>query len=317
MTSVPVLRCAPAAQQRGDSPAATATPVSRWLLVEQPGPWGRDAARQSDLDPTVAEAVASRAAAEGVRLLMIRRYGRAVPGPRRWAVVDSRPGREAIRWGAVAADEGLLGVPLDGSAGTPSASPLYLVCTHGRHDACCAIRGRPVAARLAGLRAAETWECSHVGGDRFAANLVVLPHGLFYGHLSPPDAERVVQAYEGGVVVPAAFRGRCTFSGPVQAAQHHARERLGEYRVDALHPLGATAVAASRWLVRLAGVDGELAVTVAAEQSAPARLTCGGRGDVVATTYRLVSMSGATAVPQEGGGPVLGASDPPKGHSPS
>jgi len=24
--------------------------------------------------------------------------------------------------------------------------PLYLVCTHGTHDVCCAVRGRPVAA---------------------------------------------------------------------------------------------------------------------------------------------------------------------------
>ena len=30
-----------------------------------------------------------------------------------------------------------------------SDEPVYLVCAHGRHDACCAMRGRPVAAELA------------------------------------------------------------------------------------------------------------------------------------------------------------------------
>ena len=47
--------------------------------------------------------------------------------------------------------------------------PMLLVCTHGVHDTCCAVRGRPVAAALARRWPEATWECSHVGGDRFAA----------------------------------------------------------------------------------------------------------------------------------------------------
>ena len=49
---------------------------------------------------------------------------------------------------------------------------LLLVCTHGRHDACCAERGRPFAAALAQVAPEETWEVSHIGGDRFAANVL-------------------------------------------------------------------------------------------------------------------------------------------------
>ena len=68
--------------------------------------------------------------------------------------------------------------------------PLYGVCTHGRHDACCAERGRPVCAALSELRPEQTWEVSHIGGDRFAANLVVLPEGLYYGHVEPESVAR-------------------------------------------------------------------------------------------------------------------------------
>ena len=32
---------------------------------------------------------------------------------------------------------------------TPEADPVLAVCTHGRHDACCAERGRPLARALA------------------------------------------------------------------------------------------------------------------------------------------------------------------------
>lgn len=287
----PILRCAPAAELRGDAAAATATPVTRWLLVEQSGPWGRDAARSCGLSLTVAEDLLDRADVASARLLLIRRYGRPVAGPRRWAYVDSRPGLEASYWGSVGSDDELLRVPLDGSAGTRRPGPTYLVCTHGRHDACCAIRGRPVAARLSALRPAETWECSHVGGDRFAANLVLLPHGLFYGQVTAADAAGIIEAYEERRVVPELLRGRSTFSTPVQAAQHHARLALGERDVDGLAPRGVHRLGAATWQVRLAAADGPVTVTVAAEKTRPAPLTCSATRDVVATTFRLVSLT--------------------------
>ncbi len=305
-TPGPGLRCAPAAQLRGDPSIGTATPITRWLLVEQPGPWGRDAARQSALDPSVADALLARVSAHGIRLVMIRRYGRAVPGPRRWAYVDSRPGSEVSWWGTVSADRELLDVPLDGSTGIASRAPIFLVCTHGRHDACCAIRGRPVAAALHAGRPEQTWECSHVGGDRFAANLVALPHGIFYAQVTPATAPTLADAYERGLVVPELLRGRCTFPGPVQAAQHFARLHTGADAVDALAPLEVADLPASAWRIRLAGDGTDLMVTVAADQAPPARRTCAGRPDVVATVYRLVSMTSAAMASRaaHGGRPI-------------
>ena len=43
-------RCSVRALARGDSPIATASPAQRWLLIEQPGPWGRDALAESRFD---------------------------------------------------------------------------------------------------------------------------------------------------------------------------------------------------------------------------------------------------------------------------
>ena len=44
----------PAARSRpwhgANSPVATAAPAQRWLLIEQPGPWGRDALAESRFD---------------------------------------------------------------------------------------------------------------------------------------------------------------------------------------------------------------------------------------------------------------------------
>lgn len=271
------MRCAPAAQARDDQKYGTAAPVSRWLLVEQPGPWGRDALRNSRLDPILAERLAARAATAGLRVMLIRRPGRDKPTPTRaWAYVDSRSGHEATCWGRYGALGELLDIPLDGTGGQRSAAPAYLVCTHARHDACCAIRGRPVAAALAALRPEQVWECSHTGGDRFAANVVVLPQGFYYGHVAPLLVADLVATHERGQVDPTLLRGRSSLSAPVQAAQHHARVALGEFGVSALAAQDVRALDGQTWRITLAHAPAGVEVVVRRRlAAAPALLTCG------------------------------------------
>src|SRR3954468_16476002 len=92
-------RCSVRALDRGDSPVATASPAQRWLLIEQPGPWGRDALAESRFDRSVAPELARRSPAEGRRLLLVRRPDeRRADSGRRWAYADSRPGHEGLWW---------------------------------------------------------------------------------------------------------------------------------------------------------------------------------------------------------------------------
>jgi hypothetical protein len=254
----------------------TAAPAAGYFLLEQPGGWGRQALTSSRLDPAVGQALSARAITLGLRALLIRRPGRhAAPTRRRWALVSSRPGREMSWWGEIGADEELLSLPLDGSVGTPSPDPFFLVCTHGRHDACCAVEGRPVAAALAGVRPGAVWECSHVGGDRFAANVVAMPHGLYYGRVGPEDAAELVAAHDNGEVVPRLLRGRSTSVPAAQAAIAHARAVLGERRLDALTPAGTINLGNGRWQVRLRRSPRHLIATVQASAAPEAGLlTC-------------------------------------------
>jgi Sucrase/ferredoxin-like len=270
------LRCSFAADRRGDPLFGTAAPALGFLLVEQPGPWGRLALTDSRLDARVGRRVSARAVAAGLRALLIRRPGRQnLVARRSFAVVDARPGREAVRWGDFVADNELLDIPLDETVAAPSYDPVYLVCTHGRHDACCAMRGRPVAAALALSRPAQTWECSHVGGDRFAANLVALPHGLYYGRVDAGNVVDVVDAYERGEVVPQLLRGRSRWLPAAQAAQEYARERYGDLSIGAFEPAGTLPLGDGRWQVRLRLDNGYLLVTVAAGARAEkGLLTC-------------------------------------------
>jgi hypothetical protein len=273
-------RCSVRALARGDSPVATAAPAQRWVLIEQPGPWGRDALAESRFDREVAPALARRSRAENVRLLLVRRPGgRLADSGRRWAYADSRPGREGLWWSVRASDADLLEAPWDGSVGQPASGPVYLVCTHGGHDACCALRGRPLARTLPAPGPADVWECSHLGGDRFAANALVLPYGFYYGQVAGDGAELVAAHSRGQVALPW-LRGRAGVPPPGQAAQHAARQGLGLLGVEDLPVVGVRQLTrpgavVERWTVTLAGPDGEI---VAAVESRPsdeaAHLTC-------------------------------------------
>ena len=284
-----VLRCSFAADARGDPLFATAPPSAGFFLVEQPGAWGRQALTESRLDAGVAAELGARALAASLRVVLIRRYGRNPSlAQRSWALVDSTPGRERTTWGSFGSDAELLDIPLDGSVGEASADPCYLVCTHGRHDACCALRGRPVAAAFTQGWPAATWECSHVGGDRFAANLVVLPHGLYYGRVGAADAGSIVAAHGRSEVVVELFRGRAAFRPAIQAAQHFARTYLDSRAINDLAPIDETPEQDGRVAVRLAHGSANVTVTVRPTVGALAGLlTCHATHALHAPTFAV------------------------------
>src|SRR3712207_7703861 len=42
----------------------------------------------------------------------------------------------------------------------------------------------------------DVWECSHLGGDRFAANVLLVPTGDLFGSLDAASAVDVVRAHD-------------------------------------------------------------------------------------------------------------------------
>lgn len=260
-------RCADLAVD--DAPEGTAPPADRWFLIEHPGPWGRVAFAQSGLAPELVTELDRWARAAGGRVLLIRRPGRrTATAARRWFRVDSRAGHESVHTGAFSADHELIDALHGG--GTPVDGPLHLVCAHGRHDTCCAVRGRPLAAALASDR---TWECSHVGGCRFAPALVLLPHGFTFGGVPPATAAALVAGYADGVLDARHLRGRSSLPPAAQAAQHHARLATGVTGVDDLRVVSVRAPGPGRWEVVLA--DPGVVVELAERRVAAGRpLTC-------------------------------------------
>ena len=226
---------------------ASATVKARaWLLIEHPGPWA-DKVERTDL-PAPAAAAAAEAARLGVRTQLIRRPGRRRKVPPIQVFAGwSGPGAPAWLEGRRLADPvELAGLDLAAVAagrrpglGEP-AGPLLLVCTNGRHNACCARAGGPLARALHARYGPEVWETTHVGGDRYAANLVCLPHGLYYGDLGIDDGLRAAAAYREGRVVLDRLRGRAGLPEPAQAAEHQVRAYTGALDVDAVGAVSMT-----------------------------------------------------------------------------
>ncbi|MFN2590013.1 MAG: sucrase ferredoxin, partial [Actinomycetota bacterium] len=177
----------------------TASRVRSWILLEQPGPWGYDAPVQSRLSRGIAGALRDRARPAGIRIVLIRRPGRSSSRRRVCYFVHTGPAAQRLERVDLEAASELLDIdwsPLivgEHVEGAEAASSAFLVCTNGARDRCCAERGRAVAAALAEAVGDRAWECSHIGGDRFAANLVCFPHGVYYGRVGADDAARLAR----------------------------------------------------------------------------------------------------------------------------
>lgn len=271
-----------------------------WVLIEYDGGWPTNGYDGLDIDPQTKTLVYAAAQQARARMLLIRRHGRRTrSGPRRWAVLHHEgPGGYRQQWGTWRREEDLgeiaTALSAPGELGHP---PVILVCTHGQHDVCCAVRGRPVAQALDQRWPELVWECTHVGGDRFAATVVVAPDGVYYGGLDAPSAVAAVEQHLAGLIHAEHLRGYTDLYPAQQAAVTAMLQRLGpagrhDYRVGETHRDG------DHWSIHVTGPSADpasYAVDLQAHRTPPLQLTCRGPAASSATFFELLSVEEATA----------------------
>jgi hypothetical protein len=277
--------CSAVSAEAGESLSATASRIEHWLLVEYAGYWPYDPLDASIFAGALREHLAAQLdALPHSRLFLVR-----VPSFR-------RDGRVRVVYGATPergsrffaldldAHAGLLDLDfaaaLHGEAsppGEPLEHPLLVVCTHGKRDACCARLGRALCTALdRRANAGWVWQSSHVGGDRFAGNVVCLPEGLYFGRLDRSGAEAMLAEYSAGRIALDGYRGRSCHPFPVQAAELRVREETGLTGFHDVRLAGRRRLAADAWSIDIvAEVAGDhYRVEVRRELGEETYLTC-------------------------------------------
>ena len=101
------------------------------------------------------------------------------------------------------------------------------------------------------------WQSTHVGGDRFAGNVVVFPQALYYGRVDPADTAGLVAAQASGSLDLDRYRGRAAYPFQVQAAEHAIRESEGLLGIDDLSLVGSEPHGEDAWRVRFRKPDAD------------------------------------------------------------
>jgi hypothetical protein len=244
--------CADISAETAEPLSATASRIDHWILVEYRGLWSRDVLESSPLSDRVKNALREQLdALPRSRLLFIRRPERRAQSRR--AVYVARSTERMQSLAALEIDDAEELATLDlAKAAEPVEHPLLVVCTHGKRDRCCARYGRPLYDRLREEAEEDwVWQATHVGGDRFAGNLVCLPHGLYFGRVGAGDVWPLVDEFAAGRIYLDCYRGRSCYPFPVQAAELAVREASAVTEVDGVQLISSHVSGPQSWSIRL------------------------------------------------------------------
>ncbi|WP_134323124.1 sucrase ferredoxin [Cumulibacter soli] len=236
-------RCSVRSLMSGEPMAGSAgsTEVG-YLLVEEPGAWPHKALGPSTLGG-IGPALESAAAHVGLKTLVFRQPGRRERAPLQRRVFVATLARQhravvtfTVRNLAEVLDSDLAAAAHQPLAVHPDAESvteqLLFVCAHAKRDQCCAIYGVPIAGALAARYPQRVYECSHLGGHRFAATALALPSGAVYGRLTEESAERAYDAERHAKVIAEDLRGLSSLPAAAQMVDAELRLRLGLTGID-------------------------------------------------------------------------------------
>jgi hypothetical protein len=281
--------CSVASRENAETLYGTVARIRSWLLIEYPSVWRRNAINDSLLLSERFKRYIDGLEATGKieRTLLIRQE-HFLSGAIRCFFVNSCEPVPYISNCEIGDYDELVSSP---HGGQRVDGLMYAVCTHGRHDKCCAKFGLPVYCAIRDRVGATAWQCSHVGGDRFAGNVVVFPYGLYYGRVTPDVVGELIETSERGEVWLKGYRGRSCFRRPEQVAEYFARRESGRLAIDEFHPIDLRS-GGGRTRVRFqARSDGSIHLVEFATKASALNelLTCHSDEPSPVTQYELVS----------------------------
>jgi hypothetical protein len=259
--------CAHISQEQQDSYIGLATYAKVWVMLEYTSPWEWIAIYNNQL-PEPAKTwlitLANSYATSQAITLFIRQHTRPLQTINCFVGI-TRPDREALYRFRFDNYEEVMKLDLDAlEAGSPAydsyltTEPLYLICTNGKHDMCCAKFGMPIHKEAARLAGEQVWHCSHCGGDQFAANLLCFPHGIYYSRVTVPEVATIIEADRQEQLYLEKCRGRSCYPPIVQAAEHYLRKQTSDYALNSFRWLDTANEENGNTTVRFQSTSGDI-----------------------------------------------------------
>jgi hypothetical protein len=204
--------------------AGSADRVDVWVLLEYRPAWRAKAVADAALDPAIRRWLDAGLSALGAAGLKAR------PQLVRQPEIDSDQVRLLLGIGGrllcfsgqgygFLQDLDLAALVRDPGGAPTLDQPQYFVCTNGQRDVCCARFGLPAYAALRERVGSRAWQITHLGGHRFAPNVLVLPQAAMYGRVTAESVEALVRGVDAGELVFPLLRGRTGYPPLVQAAE--------------------------------------------------------------------------------------------------
>ena len=274
--------------------------TTRWMLLEVREAWPARITAD-DLPETLRDLVqALENRVEGFRLQLIRHPKRDNTPNRKCFIVRSGGLSPLVYRFPLASYEALHSVDVEGlltdrahDEGAVMAGPLYLVCTHGKRDQCCAKWGTALYKAMAEGEDERVWQATHLGGHRFAATMVCLPEGLQYGRLGQEDGAPLMDAHARGDLYDLdKYRGCTAWSSRVQAAEAMLRRELSLMSVGGVELGEVEEAEGGRSAVsfEVGGVGRRTVLLEASETKRAWRFSCAKPGESRAMRYDLVAI---------------------------
>lgn len=254
----------------GEPLIATVPQTKIYCLVEYYGEWSDKALEKSDIAANVKIYLQEMTNAHGPgKTLLIKQGADKQISIRHFFVAIVSEEAPRLYQFDLSSYEEIMSIDLEGLInGTTGATEylssqrIYLVCTNGRRDRCCAKEGIPVYKSLRAQVGDAAWECSHVGGHRFAANVITLPDGVFYGRMRPEMVPDLVDACNNSRVIPEWMRGRTIYPAHIQAAESFLRKKTNRKEIFAYRLEDSRELENDRWEVSFIEISSGIGFTL-------------------------------------------------------
>ena len=278
----------------------TATRGDIWFLLEYSGAWGAKAFEESDIPQNVKNFLSDfRVDDKRIRILLIRQdrlkthpgihlfVGQTFPTePRLYEYqLDDYADIQKLDFSWLSTGE-------EGSLKHLREEPLFLVCSNGRRDKCCARYGPAIYQELVEEAGDSVWQSSHIGGHNQAPIMLFFPHGVNYARTTPAEARSLVREYQHGRLVLNHYRGRVGIEPHVQAAEHFWRKSTGVLDLPGMRVESFSQVSEDQWDVKIVGTIGDSSKPIQLERrktdfSIP--ITCSKKKQSLIVSYHQVN----------------------------